>query len=139
MTFSQVLQLASIVGPTVFMAVLVFGNYRRGDSQAAKEALELREKQIQALKDAINENKTDSKEREDKMRSEITALTGKVGELTGNLSARDGEIKRLNDIIANRNPEMEQFFIQVASVTDILPKLLETMTKLDQHITKHKD
>ncbi len=118
---------------------MVIGNYRRGDSQSAKEALELREKQIQALRDAISENRAESKDNREKMQLRIDDLTREIGNLNGQMTSKDGEIKRLQDILTNRNPEMETFFKQVSSMIEMLPRLLAVMDKLDNHITAHKD
>ncbi len=139
MQFIPFLQAVGSIGAAVFLAVMVIGNYRRGDSQSAKEALELREKQIQALRDAISENRAESKDNREKMQLRIDDLTREIGNLNGQMTSKDGEIKRLQDILTNRNPEMETFFKQVSSMIEMLPRLLAVMDKLDNHITAHKD
>ncbi len=160
MEITELVGVAGSIGTLVFLITVMFGNYRRGDSQAAKEALDIREKQIQALRDEVIEIRRDSKEREDKMNAQITDLTGKVGQLTGLLESRDKEVESLKNILANRDPEMTKFFNQATSwiqmsdqyfkttspmidqtskmISETVPKLIEVMNRIDTHIKNHK-
>lgn len=147
----EIMQMAPAIGTLLLLAVTVIGNWRRGDSTASKEALDLREKQIAALKEQLTMIEQKQKDQSESFNKEVKEMTGKIGELSGSLSARDGEIKRLTDLLTNRNPEMESFFksahlyfvetkptiegnarwIEQANTT--MTKLTELMKKMDEH------
>lgn len=120
--------LLSFLGNLIMLIAIVIIFWRRGMGTASKEVIELREKQVAALKDEIKH--IDDLRREDKERSikEIKEMTGKLGELTGRLASRDEENKKLTEILTNRNPEMNEF----------LGKLMQLMEKIEAHLVKEQ-
>lgn len=136
----------SFVGTLALLASMVFTNIKRGASTATKEVIDLREKQVNALKDEIknlelkmreDRQLADERIRQDKesFNKEIKDLTGKIGELTGTLNAKVEENKRLSDLLTNRNPEMEEFFKQCKAIFPTINELVSLMKTIDTHLT----
>lgn len=120
--------LLSFAGNLVMLIAIVVIFWRRGIGTASKEVIEMREKQVAALKDEIQ--RLDTKLRDDRQNfnHEIKEMSGKIGELTGRLITREEENKKLTELLTNRNPEMNEF----------LSKLMLLMEKIELHLAKEQ-
>lgn len=141
--FIQAIPTFTSIGVFVFGVAWFVIQWKKGGNTASEETLDLREKQVAAFKEQIRliedravQSAKESKERELRFNQEIKELTGKIGELTGLLQAREKENKELREIILNRNPEVEvfyknamQYFSESKPVIDGMKQFMEEMKK----------
>lgn len=134
-----------LIGALIFSATTVLVNFKKGSGAAAKEVIDLREKQISAFRDEITQLRQERKDDKEKADKEMKEFVRQIGELTGNLTARDGEIKRLTDLITKTNPEMNTFFKECGdqmkesreftkNIEPFFKRIADTLDKLEEHI-----
>lgn len=117
----------------------VWFSWKKGTSAANKEVIDIRDKQVEVLREEVKSlNETQIKDRENHSR-ETKELIGKIGELTGQLLAKNEQNKMLTDLLTNRNPEMEEFFKQFRVILPTLAKVPGLMEKIDNHLTIEKN
>jgi peptidoglycan hydrolase CwlO-like protein len=92
------------VGMVVFALAYLWNQYRSGATKAQADADKAQVELIQTLTAQLKAQKEIS----DSLQAQITELTGKIGKLEGINEANDQKIKEYLQIIANRNPELEE-------------------------------
>lgn len=107
------LSLVAIVGFVYLAWKQAGGVADKQTSDAYKNLVAAREKEIEELKKQIHDQsesfRKQIQEQGEAFRVEINGLRTTVGELTGKLSEKNDRIKTLEENIQNRNPEMEAF------------------------------
>lgn len=98
--FIDWLPIINILGFLSLGTAYIFIQWRQGGNKAASDV-------ITAYKEQVTLN-----------REEIAKLNHELGVLQGQLKEKDERIKLLEQLVQNRNPEMEQFMKTVGQIAD---------------------
>jgi len=131
-----IIQIAGVAGFLILYS-------RQGGASAAKAVIDLKNEQIKAYEDKLNQLRSDMQQREDTHRSdlkiredthrrEMHTLHERIGVIEGQIKAKEVELVRLTAIFQNRDPQSTQ----IAAATNdymqtTLPLLLAIAKKLD--------
>lgn len=106
----------------------VISQWKSGGSKASTEVIATYREQVQQLKDELA---TQAKAHTEQM----TALTAKVGELTGLITAKDTQINELKNLLLEKTPEMLEFYKMGNDYfREAKPILSEIKTHLQLHV-----
>lgn len=115
----------------VFFAAASYAitQWRSGGSTASSEVITTYKEQVQQLKEELA---TQSKNHTDQM----NALTAKVGELTGLITAKDTQITDLKNLLLEKTPEMLEFY-QMGN--KYFKEAAPILSEIKVHLTTHKE
>lgn len=117
----------------VFIAAIsyVVTQWRQGGTRASVEVIATYREQVTQLKEQL-------KEQAQAHTDQINSLTTRVGELQGQLQARDTLVNELKNILTDRekNPEMLQFYSEGLNYFKEAKPLLE---EIKQHLIIHAE
>ena len=100
----------------IFIAGISFAvaQWRNGGSQASSEVINTYREQVRQLKEEMKvqgDTQLAAMKAQEKTHNEqMTALTSKVGELTGLITVKDNTIKELKELLLEKSPEMLEFY-----------------------------
>jgi chromosome segregation ATPase len=97
-------------------AMIAFGQWRSGQSKISTETIDAYKSQVEIYEKRLTAN-TDT----------INAMTGKIGELTGSIAAKDKQIEDMHATILNRNPELEIVLKQLTHFMESVDKRLQAV------------
>lgn len=123
------------IGGVLFGAAYFWERLRSGSKQADSDLITSLTNNLKAQKeinDSLNDQMT-------KMQNQILDLTQQVGKLQGINAANDQKMKEYLQIIANRNPELEQTLVSIeALIRDVVP-FMKDVRKWHQELRDRLD
>lgn len=116
------------IGVFAASVAFVISQWKNGGSKASAEVISTYREQVQQLKEELA---TQAKSHTDQM----TALTAKVGEMTGMITAKDAQITELKMLLLEKSPEMIEFYkMGNEYFKEAKPILSEIKTHLQLHV-----
>jgi hypothetical protein len=128
-SISQYLPIINVLGFIALGTAIFYTQFKSGAKQVSSEVItnykaldDQKTQQIEALKQDVEEIRAN-------MRSSEKGFIERIAKLEGQLKEKDNQLKMVHQILANRNPELEQ----------VLGEIRDFMQSIDlqnQHQTK---
>lgn len=115
-TILSVLDILNAYAPVLTLVTVVAGAIvyaAKGGREASKDTIALLQAQVNALANQIELDKQAAATAHAANQKLIAELTGKVGELTGELKARDEYVGKLEKVLANRDPALVELLTEI--------------------------
>lgn len=117
----------------------LYGQFFSGKNQASadkvsseKEVIELRQSQINELRDLCSSLRDELEKTKDQHNFEMRDLSNKYAELKGQLSETENQKKEYLEILQNRNPELEAI---LGEINTSMKNVTDFMKLINLHLT----
>lgn len=107
---------ASIIHDYGLPSIALFGGiatsylfFRNSTSSISRDVITSYKERVEQLQRDIDDTKRENERSRNKLTDDIAKLTAQVNQLSGMIREKDDRIKTLEDLLTNRNPELQQY------------------------------